>query len=126
MDFFQVIVLAVLSLIMTLLVWLIFAYLKLKRQYLALQEEVSNHNRDISGLCSAAISVDGRISDANDLLSVLDAKIAEFEQLQQSAEEPYQNVIEEVRRGVDVKELMQKFSISRDEAVLLIRLHGAK
>jgi len=35
-------------------------------------------------------------------------------------------VIQRVRQGADVAELMQQFGLSRDEAVLLIRLHGTQ
>ncbi len=40
--------------------------------------------------------------------------------------QPYQQAIKAVKEGVSTDELMQQFSLSRDEALLLIRLHGGK
>ncbi len=40
--------------------------------------------------------------------------------------QPYQQAIQAVKQGMDVEQLMQDFALSRDEALLLIRLHGCK
>lgn len=117
--------LAVLIVIFALIAWLIVEHLKLKRQYQILTDHVNNHNRDIAGLCSAAVTVDNRLSGADDSLKTLAEKLADYE-LREEAEQPYHNVIQQVRQGADAAELMQKFGLSRDEAVLLIRLHGTQ
>lgn len=121
--------LAALIVIFALVVWLIIEHLKLKRQYRILADHVSNHNRDIAGLCSAAVTVDSRLTGADDLLQTLAEKLSDYE-LKDEAEQtcytdhPYHEVIQRVRQGADVAELMQRFGLSRDEAVLIIRLHG--
>ncbi|MGR9054120.1 MAG: DUF2802 domain-containing protein, partial [Gammaproteobacteria bacterium] len=105
--------------------WLTFAYLKLKREIRFLNARVEGHNSDIAGLCSAAVTVDSRLTGADDLLKNLAAKLSEAE-TGEAAEQSYQHVLESVRQGADEAELMQRFDISRDEAALLIRLHGAQ
>lgn len=125
MDDFLFAGLAVLCVILILLVWLAVDHLKLKRDYRALAEHLNNHNRDIVGLCSASVGVDNRLAEADALLKELSEKIADFEQREEEAK-PYHAIIQKVRSGADVAELTRKFGISRDEAVLLIRLHGAK
>ena len=111
--------------IFALIAWLIIAYLKLKRQYRILADHVNNHNRDIAGLCSAAVTVDARMTGADELLNALVEKLSDDE-IEEDAEQPYQNAIQRVRQGANAAELMQKFGLSRDEAVLLIRLHGSQ
>jgi hypothetical protein len=123
--------LAALIVIFALVVWLIIEHVKLKRQFRILADHVNNHNRDIAGLCSAAVTVDTRLTGADDLLKTLAEKLSDYELKEEadqtySADQPYHNVIQRVRQGADVAELMQQFGLSRDEAVLLIRLHGAQ
>lgn len=116
---------AVLSIILILLVWLMVDHIKLKRSYRALAEHLNNHNLDIVGLCAASVGVDNRLAETTELLKELTEKINDFEQREEEAK-PYHAIIQKVRSGAEVAELTQKFGISRDEAVLLIRLHGAK
>ena len=116
---------ALLGVMLILLAWLTIDHLKLKRNYQALAEHLNNHNRDIVGLCSASVGIDNRLAEADALLKELSEKIADFEQREEEAK-PYHAIIQKVRSGADVAELMQKFGVSRDEAALLIRLHGAQ
>ena len=111
--------------IFVMVVWLIIQYIKLKREFMSLAEHVSNHNRDIAGLCSAAVTVDTRLAETDDLLQRLAEKVTEYER-QEEAAQPYHSVIQQVRNGADVAELVKNFGLSRDEAVLLIRLHSGK
>lgn len=111
--------------VFALVVWLIVEHLQLKRQVRMLADRVEDHHRDIAGLCSAAVTVDSRLLGNDDLLKNLAEKLADYE-LKEAAEQPYHNVIQRVRQGADVTELMQKFGLSRDESVLLIRLHGTQ
>lgn len=120
---YLVAVCAALSIIVLVLIWLTVEHLKLKREFRILAEHVNNHNRDIAGLCSAAVTVDSRLTGADDLLKNLAEKLSDYEH-KEEADQPYHNVIQRVRQGADVAELIQKFGLSRDEAVLLIRLHG--
>lgn len=113
------------------LIWLIMHYKKLKQDFLRLNESVQSNNQDIAGLCSAAVFVDKRISDnLNQLKSVVE-KIDELEEDQQhqnepqiSSNHPYHNAIQRVRNGANSGDLIQDCGVSREEAELLIRLHG--
>lgn len=116
---------AILGVMLIFLLWLTMDHLKLKRNYRALAEHLNNHNKDIVGLCTASVGVDSRLAEANAMINELSEKIADFEQREEEAK-PYHAIIQKVRGGADVAELTQKFGISRDEAVLLIRLHGSK
>lgn len=116
---------AILGVMLIFLLWLTMDHLKLKRNYRALAEHLNNHNKDIVSLCTASVSVDSRLAEADAMIDELSEKIADFEQREEEAK-PYHAIIQKVRSGADVTELTQKFGISRDEAVLLIRLHGAK
>lgn len=116
---------AILGVMLIFLLWLTMDHLKLKRNYRALAEHLNNHNKDIVGLCTASVGVDSRLAEANAMINELSEKIADFEQREEEAK-PYHAIIQKVRSGADVAELTQKFGISRDEAVLLIRLHGSK
>lgn len=116
---------AILGVMLIFLLWLTMDHLKLKRNYRALAEHLNNHNKDIVSLCTASVSVDSRLAEADAMIDELSEKIADFEEREEEAK-PYHAIIQKVRSGADVAELTQKFGISRDEAVLLIRLHGAK
>ncbi|GAB4264357.1 MAG: hypothetical protein Kow0065_15090 [Methylomicrobium sp.] len=107
------------------LVWLTIEHFKLKRNYRAIAEHLNNHNRDIVGLCTASVGIDNRLLQMEMAIDDLAKKIADFEQREEEAK-PYHAIIQRVRNGADAAELMQKFGISRDEAGLLIRLHGSK
>lgn len=117
--------LAVLGIMAILLVWLAIDHIRLKRSYRSLAEHLNNHNRDIVGLCTTSVDVDNHLSEIAERLKELSEKVRDFESREEEAK-PYHAIIQRVRSGADVAELTQKFGISRDEAVLLIRLHGAK
>lgn len=106
------------------LVWLILAYKKLRQDYINLSACVERNNRDIAGLCSAAVSVDNRLSDNNAQLNGVVEKVADFELHEQQSSQPYHSAIQRVRDGADAEELIQQCALSREEAVLLVRLHG--
>ena len=122
------------------LFWLVRSQLKLKRDYRTLNDIVHSNSNDISGLCSAALTVDSRIATVDSRIAAIDsriaatdghiddlaAKIAEVEQGGQSAAHPYSGDIRKVRSGASVNELMRNSGLSHDEAALLIRLHGSK
>ncbi|MGZ5008732.1 MAG: DUF2802 domain-containing protein [Methylobacter sp.] len=114
------------------LFWLVRTQLKLKHDYLVLNDIVHGNSNDIAGLCSAALTVDHRIATVDSRIAVTDeqiddlaAKLAEVEQNDQSSH-PYSGDIRKVRSGASVNELMQNSGLSHDEAALLIRLHGSK
>ncbi|MFI3155219.1 MAG: DUF2802 domain-containing protein [Methylococcaceae bacterium] len=114
------------------LFWLVRVQLKLKHDCQVLKDIVQGNSNDISGLCSAALTVDSRIAAVDSRIAVTDgyindlaAKLAEVEQSEQSTH-PYSGDIRKVRSGASVDELMRNSGLSHDEAALLIRLHGSK
>jgi hypothetical protein len=107
------------------LVWLVRIHLKLKQDYQILAGIVHGHNNDIADLCTAVLTADGRIAATDEQMSTLCAKIADYQHNEPSTH-PYSVVIQKVRNGASVSELMQNSGLSQDEAALLIRLHGSK
>ena len=130
----------VIAIMLIVLFWLVRSQSKLKYDCQALNDLVNSNRNDISGLCSAALTVDSRIAAVDSRIVAMDnriaatdghiddlaAKIAEVEQGGQSAAHPYSGDIRKVRSGASVNELMQNSGLSHDEAALLIRLHGSK
>jgi len=113
------------------LIWLVIGYLKLKRSYSLLVEAVNRNSNDISGLCTAAITVDEHIGLTAEQLSELWEKIAELKSaptptMPTETAHAYSGDIQKVRSGASIHELMQSSGLSHDEAALLIRLHGSK
>ncbi len=106
-------------------IWLIYDRFKLKKEIDQLTEYVNRNNKDIAGLCSAAITIDTRLTDNTDQLKEFAQKVAEVQRVENTAQ-PYFSVIQKIRAGAGVQDLMQNSGLSRDEAVLLIRLHGNK
>jgi hypothetical protein len=107
------------------LVWLVRSHLKLKHNYRILTDIVHGHNNDIADLCTAVLTADGSIAATNEQVSALCAKITDYQHNEPSTH-PYSLVIQKVRSGASVSELMQNSGLSQDEAALLIRLHGSK
>jgi hypothetical protein len=107
------------------LVWLARAHLKLKYDYQVLADVVHGNNNDIADLYAAALTADGRIAVTDEQISVLCAKISDYQHNEPSTH-PYSQIIQKVHSGASVSELMQNSGLSQDEAVLLIRLHGSK
>lgn len=122
------------------LVWVVFSYKKLKQELSILRDDVERNNKDIAGLCSAAVSVDSRLlSSSEQLKGVVEKVMDSHEQLkdivekvtgferhgqQESSSQPYHSAIQRIHDGASAEELIKQCGLSRDEAVLLIRLHG--
>jgi len=106
------------------LIWLVSRYKKLDSEYRVLSDHIERNNRDIAGLCSAAVSVDSKLIDSNNQLKEMVKKVSDFELNEQHTSQPYHSAIQKVRSGADVDELVGKCGLSREEALLLIRLHG--
>ncbi|MFA5985177.1 MAG: DUF2802 domain-containing protein [Methylococcaceae bacterium] len=106
------------------LVGLVLAQIKLKRQLAGLVETLEANKNDVAGLCKAAVKVDHRIEHTDAQIGELLIKLSEQQFVDQSSH-PYGGVIQKVRSGASVNELMQNSGLSQDEAALLIRLHGA-
>ena len=121
-----VILLTITLVIVGVLARLMRGYKKLRQDYIILNKHVERNNRDIAGLCSAAVCVDSRLSDNNEQLNGIVEKVTDFEQHEQQASQPYHSAIQKVRNGADAEELIQQCDLSREEAMLLIHLHGNK
>jgi hypothetical protein len=107
------------------IIWLMYNYAKLKRQYEFLQETITRQGYDIAGLCTAALTVDENVGLTGQQLTELWEKISDVQLNSQSAH-TYSSAIQKARGGASIHELMQGSGISHDEAALLIRLHGDK
>ena len=105
------------------LVWLVWEQHKLKHANQALFEQLESINKDVAGLCSAAVKVDSRLSLSGEQLADLFEKLSTFER-QETEVSPYHSVIQKVRAGSSVQELIKECGLSRDEAALLVKLHG--
>jgi Protein of unknown function (DUF2802) len=123
-HFLITIIIMVVTAVVITLVWLVRTHLKLKHDYQILADIVHGHNNDIADLCTAVLTADGRIAATDEQMSVLCAKMADY-QHNESSTHPYSLVIQKVRSGASVSELMQNSGLSQDEAALLIRLHGS-
>ncbi len=122
------IVLITFSIVMISLVAVVFLLLqehkKLRQDYSILKEQLERYNKDIAGLCSAAVSVDTRLSDNKEQLKGIEEKVTGFEQHEQQSSQPYHSAILKVREGANAEELIQQCGLTQEEAILLIRLHG--
>jgi hypothetical protein len=113
------------------------SHLKLKFNYQVLTEFMQNLNNDITELYTFAQSIDDYKSITDQQMNHLYKKITETKSTPQvnsqintpsneSSNHPYNLVIQQVRNGANVNDLMQNSGLSQDEAALLIRLHGRK
>ena len=125
MTIIMAVVTGVVIIVVIVLFWLARTHLKLKRDYQVLADVVHGHNNDIADLCAAALAADGHIAATDEQIGVLCAKISDYPHNEPSTH-PYSQVIQKVRSGASVSELMQNYGLSQDEAALLIRLHGFK
>ncbi len=105
------------------LVWLLQGYNKLKHDFMVLRESLERSGKDVAGLCSAAVYVDTQISKNKQQLEMIEEKMIDLEQ-QKDTTHPYHTAIQKVRNGADAGELVQQCGLSKEEAILLIRLHG--
>jgi septal ring factor EnvC (AmiA/AmiB activator) len=111
---------------------------RLQQDYESLRSQIQRSSDDVAGLCSAAIAVDKRLSVNESQLSQLlnvgymsqQSLSRQQEQIanESNEEEPqgYALAIEKIQRGVNIDELVKSCGLTRDEAVLLMRLHGKK
>ena len=111
-------------------VWLIQAHRKLKQEVNSLRETIETLKRDVAGLCSAAVSVDTRLANSNEQLMDVVEKVIDFEknehQSQSQSDSSYHSAIQKIHNGANAEELITQCGLAREEAALLIRLHGNK
>jgi len=105
------------------MLWLFFSHYKLKKDYAKLLEEISSMNKDVSGLCAAAVQVDSRVARSCEQVNELVERIDNYggDDIVSSA---YQAVIDKVQEGFSEQDIIKECGLSREEAALLIKLHG--
>ncbi|MCK5829991.1 MAG: DUF2802 domain-containing protein [Methylococcales bacterium] len=123
-DFLLISLIVITFIIVAVLAWVVLEQKKLRQDYEQLTHSVDRINKDIIGLCSAAISVDNRISENNEQLKTIFQKADEVDQNGHQYNQPYDSAIQRVRNGESIEELILHCGLSRDEAELLIRLHS--
>jgi len=115
------------------------AYGRVKKESSHLFKQLGSINKDLAGLCSAAVNVDSRLSEESEQLNDLyrrvdeDTEVVESSRIKTEAapmyrddlnKPAYQGVIEKVQEGLSEKKLIKECGLSREEAALLIKLHG--
>ncbi|MEE9356390.1 MAG: DUF2802 domain-containing protein [Methylococcaceae bacterium] len=110
--------------------WLFWSHLKLKHNHAELIDRIDQNTEDLEGLCTAAINVDREIVINRQQLLTLMEKInqSRIQKPQHPPDTPapdqrYQDIIHRVKNGAEVDELVNEFSLSKDEATLLVSLH---
>lgn len=103
--------------------WLVGQLKQLRQAQQHLLEISQQNSRDIAALCSAGVNVDSRLTHLEQQLKQTTAKLTSLEQHEQTSQ-PYHSVIAKIRSGASVETLIKECGLSRDEAVLLTRLHG--
>jgi len=130
----------IVAIIFMLLVWVVLENKKLKQSLSTLENDVERNNKDIAGLCSAAVSVDSRLTNSSEQLKGIVEEVTEsseklrrivdkvtgleYHEQQDSSSQSYDSAIQQIHEGANAEELIKQCGLSRDEAVLLIRLHG--
>ncbi len=129
----QLTIILLLLVVLAVVVWLSLENRKIKQEQQNLKNNLEKINRDLAGLCSAAVNVDTRLTKnsavllgmVKDLEEILEP-VAEISQAETSISQPYQDIIQVVKQGVKPEALVRQFGVSFDEAALLIRLHGTE
>jgi len=100
-----------------------FSHRKLKLEHKLMLEQMASINRDLAGLCSAAVHVDTRLAESTTQVNSLVDRIDNYgsDDIVSSA---YQSVIEKVQEGISEQDIIKECGLSREEAALLIKLHG--
>lgn len=134
-DYLLMVVAATVVVIAVVLLWLLRELKLLRREYRLLAEQLQSSKEDVAGLCAAAVVVDQHLSAHDAQLEGLITSVPAQQpaepvvaQVAKSVEEPqeYDRAIQKIRRGAGVDELVKECGLTRDEAVLLIRLHGGR
>lgn len=125
MDNSVLVTLLIITVVMVgILIWLGIVYIKLKQELFKLGHTLEQNNQDIAGLCSAAVSVDRKLSENSGEIHGVTEKITAFTHQKQQNTPPYQNAIEKIRSGAKAEELMELCGLSREEANVLISMHS--
>jgi len=94
-----------------------------RRAHEELAARINAQTDDVSGLCAAAVNLDKRIQRHEQRLGELHGWL-EDRKTEESLNQPYHSAIDLIRRGASAAQLVAECGISREEANLLLRLHG--
>lgn len=110
--------------------------IKLEQTINDLESQLQSGGHDVAGLCSAALVVDRRLAHQEELLKDLQntvnlglSKTMPTPEIENEDElepdvEGYDKAIQLIKRGTDLETLVKRCGVTRDEAMLLLRLHG--
>jgi len=104
--------------------WLLIEQRKIKHINERLVDQIESINHDLASLCSIAVQVDDRLSHSAEQLSKLNDALNNIQEVKKEAASPYQLIIQKVQSGINEQDLVKEYGLSRDEAALLIKLHG--
>jgi hypothetical protein len=105
------------------LVYILRTQRRLRREHDGLASRIAAQTDDVSGLCAAAVSMDRRILQYQQRVGNLHDWM-EDRKTEERLHQPYHAAIDLIRRGADAQHLVAECGISREEANLLLRLHG--
>ncbi|MGZ5531550.1 MAG: DUF2802 domain-containing protein [Methylomonas sp.] len=136
-DYLLMAIAGTVILVVAVLVWLLREHKKLKHNYRLLAEQLQRNKEDVAGLCAAAVVVDQHLIDNDERVNAIWESINVHKSTQQLANpqpfsspsrddqsQGYDEAILKIRRGASIDELVRDCGLTRDEAVLLVRLHG--
>lgn len=104
--------------------WLAKQVLTLRRQLAESQRLAEDQARDMAGLCAAGITQYRRQSGIEDRISKLERRSVENPARSGALIKPLDSAVEQARRGADTASLCADFGLAREEAALLVRMHG--
>jgi hypothetical protein len=147
-DYLLLILVCILFVIIAILVRLLQRYKKLKSDVKLLADQLRRNSEDVVGLTSAALAIDQHLFKNDTHLNSLSTALNDLHHQQPTVSSPsmtnatstfsetptennktsqgYENVIAKIQSGVGIDELVKVCGLTRDEAVLLSRLHGGK
>lgn len=104
--------------------WLLIEQRKIKHVNERLVDQIESMHQDLAILCSTAVQVDERLSHRDEQLIELNETLNNIQEVEKEVSSPYQLIIQKVQSGINEQELVKEYGLSRDEAALLIKLHG--
>ncbi|WP_347988495.1 DUF2802 domain-containing protein [Methylomonas sp. AM2-LC] len=141
------VIVCILLVIIAILVRLLRRYKNLKSDIKLLTDQLRRYSEDVAGLTSAALAIDQHLFKNDTHLNNLSTALNDLHSQQLIVNSPsansapifsetpiesnktaqgYENVIAKIQSGVGIDELVNVWGLTRDEAVLLSRLHGRK
>jgi len=121
---YLVLLIVIIGLFSLVLLWLLIEQHKIKQVNERLVDQIESINQDLAILCSTAVQVDDRLSHSAEQLSKLNEVLNNIQEVDKETSSPYQLIIQKVQSGLNEQALVKEYGLSRDEAALLIKLHG--